>query len=173
MRILHIRGQAMQKISSMGLGTMIALMGKNLNLQIAQDISRAATTEGEPCYVTNDNAPNQIVISGTEKAIAHVADIAQKRMITTKGLNVSVPAHSPLMEPVIEPVLDALKKVDLASPSIPWISNVTACAVADNSTITQLLLDQIKSPVRWRESIIYLKQHERCRLNQVNTHLSP
>jgi len=156
-RLLKKRGQAMQEAVPLGIGTMAALIG--VDLAIAQDIASAAS-QGEVCTAANDNAPGQVVISGhvaaVDRAIALAAERGFKRSVK---LPVSAPFHCSLMQPAAEVMRAALADVAIKSPLVPLIANVTAEAVIDPTKIRDLLVEQITGSVRWRESVLYLKDH--------------
>jgi len=157
-RLLKRRGQAMQKAVPVGEGAMAALLG--VDLTVAQDIAASAATDtGEVCTTANDNAPGQVVLSGSTKAIDRVIVIAPekgaKRAIL---LTVSAPFHCPLMQPAADEMEEALAEAKIAVPVVPLIANVTARHVSDPETIRGLLVKQVTGMVRWRESVAYMKE---------------
>ena len=155
-RLLKLRGQAMQKAVPVGAGAMAALLG--LELEAAQAAATEAA-QGEVCAAATDNAPGQVVVSGTKSAVERAVEIAK-----TKGgrraimLPVSAPFHCALMQPAADAMAGALAKVTIAPPTLPVVSNVTAQAVSDPDSIRKLLVQQVTGLVRWRESILWLKQ---------------
>lgn len=155
-RLLKVRGQAMQKAVPVGQGAMAALLG--LDLEQAQEIA-AAAAQGEVCQAANDNAPGQIVVSGTkaavERAIALAAEKGAKRSVL---LPVSAPFHCALMQPAADAMAEALAGVSIQAPVIPVVANVTASAVTDPETIRRLLVEQVTGAVRWRESVLFMKE---------------
>lgn len=158
-RLLRVRGLAMQTAVPVGDGAMAALMG--LDLETAREIAAEATRDsydGAVCVAANDNAPGQVVISGSRAAVVRATEIAAlrgaKRSIM---LPVSGPFHCPLMAPVAEVMAEALAKVEIKEPALPLISNVTAREVTDPARIRSLLVRQVTGMVRWRESVIYMK----------------
>lgn len=155
-RLLRLRGDAMQKAVPVGMGGMAALIGADKPL--AEEIASAAAGS-EICTAANDNAPGQVVISGhmaaIDRAIAIAADRGLKRAIK---LPVSAPFHCPLMQPAADAMEEALSKVMLKAPVVPLVANVTAAATQDAETIRNLLVEQITGSVRWRESMLYLKE---------------
>ena len=156
-RLLKKRGVAMQQAVPVGVGTMAALIG--VDLPVAQDIA-AAAAQGEVCTAANDNAPGQVVISGhvaaVDRAIAIAAERGFKRSVK---LPVSAPFHCSLMQPAADVMKKALGEVALKAPVVPLIANVTAEAVSDAETIRELLVRQVTGAVRWRESVLYMKEH--------------
>ncbi len=155
-RLLRKRGEAMQKAVPVGLGAMAALIG--VDLAAAQEIADAAA-QGEVCTAANDNAPGQVVISGhtaaVDRAIAIAAERGFKRSVK---LPVSAPFHCSLMQPAADVMQDALGDVDIKNPVVPVVANVTAQAVSDAATIRDLLVKQVTGSVRWRESVLYMKE---------------
>jgi [acyl-carrier-protein] S-malonyltransferase len=158
-RLLRVRGLAMQTAVPVGEGAMAALMG--LDLQTAREVAAEATQDsydGAVCVAANDNAPGQVVISGSRAAVVRATEIAAlrgaKRSIM---LPVSGPFHCPLMAPVADVMADALAKVNVKPPSLPLISNVTAREVTNPEEIRSLLVRQVTGMVRWRESVLYMK----------------
>jgi [acyl-carrier-protein] S-malonyltransferase len=157
-RLLQNRGRAMQHAVPVGEGAMSALLGVDVELAEAAAkgaVEAAPETERQPvCVVANDNAPGQVVISGTRAAVERANEIAKSRGAKrAMMLSVSAPFHSPLMRPAAEKMRDALSEVTIRPPAAPIIANVTAAEVSDPETIRRLLIEQITSRVRWRESV--------------------
>ena len=154
-RLLKLRGQAMQAAVPVGLGAMCALLGADLAQ--AQALADAAA-EGEVCTVANDNDPGQVVLSGhkaaIERAVAMVKDFEIKRGVL---LPVSAPFHCPLMQPAAEAMAEALAATPPGPLTVPLFANVTASMVSDPAEIERLLVEQVTGRVRWRESVIALK----------------
>jgi [acyl-carrier-protein] S-malonyltransferase len=157
-RLLKRRGQAMQKAVPVGEGAMAALLG--VDLPAAQEIAAAAAAEsGEVCACANDNAPGQVVLSGSKKAIDRALAIAPaKGARRAVPLPVSAPFHCPLMQPAAEAMAEALADVALSMPAVPLVANITAKQVSDPETIRGLLVRQVTGMVRWRESVAYMKE---------------
>ncbi|TVR79720.1 MAG: [acyl-carrier-protein] S-malonyltransferase [Rhodospirillales bacterium] len=149
-RILRVRGRAMQTAVPVGIGGMAALP---LDLPEAQTVA-AQAAEDDVCAAANDNAPRQVVLSGALRALRRALEIAAsfgaKRSIM---LPVSAPFHCEMMAPAAVRLRDALADVRLIQPSVPLISNVTAATVAHSDDIRRLLVEQVTSMVRWRESM--------------------
>ncbi len=154
-RLLKLRGQAMQEAVPVGQGAMAALLG--LDLEAAAELAREAAA-GEVCEVANDNAPGQVVVSGAreavERAVALGKDRGAKRAIV---LPVSAPFHCALMGPAAEAMAVALEQAQLDAPGLPLVANVTAATVSDPATIRDLLVEQVTATVRWRESVLYMR----------------
>ncbi len=153
-RLLRARGIAMQKAVPPGEGAMAAVVGRSLRA-IRADLS---ALEGQGiCEPANDNAPDQVTISGSAdlvaKAISVLAAAGAKRVIP---LNVSAPFHCALMEPAAREMDARLAETDIRAPAVPMVSNVTARPVEDPEEIRRLLVEQVTSMVRWRESVAWM-----------------
>lgn len=156
-RLLRIRGRAMQQAVPVGQGAMAALMG--LDLDAADAVAREAAS-GEVCQAANDNAPGQVVVSGNAAAVARAVDIAKTRGAKRAVmLPVSAPFHCALMAPAADAMADALAEVTMSPLPVPLIANVTAEPVTATSDIRRLLVEQVTGIVRWRESVLYMKDH--------------
>jgi malonyl CoA-acyl carrier protein transacylase len=155
-RLLKLRGQAMQKAVPVGKGAMAALLGAEL--EQAQSIATDAA-QGDVCTVANDNSSGQVVISGHAEAIDRAIMLAAERGLKRSvRLPVSAPFHCPLMQPAADAMAEALANVTINPPVVPVVANVTASAVSDPNVIRRLLVDQVTGMVRWRESVLYMKE---------------
>jgi len=161
-RLLKRRGRAMQRAVPVGEGAMAALLG--LDLTAASEVA-AAAAEGEVCACANDNAPGQVVVSGTLAAVERAVKLAaEKGARRSLMLPVSAPFHCALMAPAAREMEEALGTVDLAPPVVPLVANVTAAPVSDPETIRRLLVEQVTGMVRWRECVLRLKAEGVSRL---------
>ena len=155
-RLLKIRGQAMQSAVPVGEGGMTALIGADI--EQAEAVAQEAAGAGGVCVVANDNAPGQVVISGTMDALARAGEIAKAKGIKrAMPLAVSAPFHSPLMEPAAERMAEELSSVTIRLLAVPVLANVNAKEANNPDHVRQLLVEQVTSRVRWRESILALK----------------
>ena len=155
-RLLKLRGQAMQKAVPVGKGAMAALLGAEL--EQAQSIATDAA-QGDVCTVANDNSSGQVVISGHAEAIDRAIMLAAERGLKRSvRLPVSAPFHCPLMQPAADAMAEALANVTINPPVVPVVANVTASAVSDPNVIRRLLVDQVTGMVRWRESVLFMKE---------------
>jgi [acyl-carrier-protein] S-malonyltransferase len=153
-RLLKARGQAMQAAVPVGEGGMSALLGAEI--EQAEELARecAAATNGV-CVVANDNAPGQVVISGSKAAIDKAPEIAKAKGIKrAMALNVSAPFHSPMMQPAADKMRDVLAGVNIRPLAAPLVANITAAEVREPDTIRRLLVEQVTGRVRWRESVL-------------------
>jgi [acyl-carrier-protein] S-malonyltransferase len=154
-RLLKTRGLAMQKAVPVGKGAMAALLG--LELDDARAIA-AGAAGGDVCTVANDNSPGQVVVSGHTEAVERAVELAKEKGAKRAVLlPVSAPFHCPLMAPAAEAMAEALGKTAIDSPDPILVANVTAESVADPETIRRLLVEQVTGAVRWRESVLYMK----------------
>lgn len=155
-RLLKRRGQAMQRAVPVGVGAMAALLG--MDLEPARAVAEEAA-EGEVCAAANDNGPGQVVLSGHKTAVERAVKIAAgrgaKRAIM---LPVSAPFHCALMKPAADEMEEALAATPPRAPKVPLIANVTAEPVSDPEAIRRLLVEQVTAPVRWRESVLAMKE---------------
>ena len=157
-RLLKRRGRAMQEAVPVGEGAMAALLGADL--EAAKAIAEAAAKETKlVCAPANDNAPGQVVISGAKPAVERAVALAAERGIKRSViLPVSAPFHCALMQPAADAMAEALAEVPLVNPAVPLVANVTARAVVDAGTIRTLLVQQVTGMVRWRESVLFMKE---------------
>jgi len=161
-RLLKTRGRAMQAAVPVGEGAMSALLGAEIEL--AEEVAREAVAtapeiEKNPvCVVANDNAPGQVVISGTKAAVERAGEIAKsKGAKRAMALAVSAPFHSSLMQPAADEMREALAQVTIRPLAAPLVANVTAAEVSEPETIRRLLVEQVTGRVRWRESVLTLR----------------
>lgn len=153
-RLLRIRGRAMQEAVPVGEGAMAALLG----LDYDQAVAVAAEAAGDDvCEAANDNAPGQVVVSGTKAAVERAIVIAkEKGALKAVLLPVSAPFHCRLMGPAAEAMEVALSGSTVMTPRVPLVANVRASPVTDPAEIVRLLVEQVTGTVRWRESVIYM-----------------
>jgi [acyl-carrier-protein] S-malonyltransferase len=157
-KLLKLRGQAMQEAVPVGKGAMAAILGPDFDAvkAIAAD---AATQTGEICTAANDNSPGQVVVSGHKGAVAAAIIIATERGAKRAiELPVSAPFHCALMKPAADKMQIALAKATIRPPAVPVVANVTAQGVTSPDDIRRLLVEQVTGTVRWRESVIWMKQ---------------
>ena len=144
----------MQSAVPVGEGMMVAVLG--IELSELKDLIEKQVSNGV-CEIANDNAKGQIIISGEKKSVLLIQSELKKKKIKTIPLNVSAPFHCTLMKPAAEIMSEKIKNINFKKPSHN-INNVTALAVSEPEEIKKLLIDQIFSTVRWRESIINISK---------------
>lgn len=155
-RLLKTRGRAMQDAVPVGVGAMSALLG--IEIEGAEAAAQEASAQGGICVVANDNAPGQVVISGSAETVARAGEIAKtKGAKRAMALAVSAPFHCPLMSPAADKMREALARVTIRPPAVPILANVTAAEVSEPETIRRLLVEQVTGRVRWRESVLALR----------------
>ena len=155
-KLLRTRGNAMQQAVPAGIGGMAAVLG--VSVKDIDALVEACSDENNICVAANDNSDGQVVLSGhmaaIEKAVEIASEFGARRCVK---LPVSAPFHSPLMKPAAEVMAKALNEVKSSSAQIPLIANVTASAETDSKEIIKNLIAQVTGSVRWRESVIFMK----------------
>jgi [acyl-carrier-protein] S-malonyltransferase len=156
---LHLvaeRGRLMARAGESAPGGMAVLLGATL--EAAEALCTAAATASEqPVVVANDNCPGQVVISGALAALdAAVALAPSHNVRRVQRLPVSVAPHSVLMSDAQAAFTHLLSAVPLCTPQIPVVLNATAASATDPEEIRRALLRQLTSPVRWRESMLWM-----------------
>jgi len=153
LKILKIRGKAMQSSVPKGVGGMVAVLGSEI--EIIENFINKNKTKYE-CYIANDNSAGQIVLSG------NIEDL-EKMMIDLKSANikniklpVSAPFHCKLMNKATLVMQEEIAKLNFKEPENILISNVTGKEIANSNELKDLLVKQIESRVRWRESVLLM-----------------
>lgn len=155
-RLLKTRGRAMQDAVPVGEGAMAALLGIDLDV-VETEVLLPQDDPLGVCAIANDNAPGQVVISGTAAAVEAASERARAAGAKkAMKLAVSAPFHCSLMQPAADVMTEALAAVEIAPPAVPLIANVTAEPVSAPATIRNLLVRQVTGRVRWRESVLYM-----------------
>ncbi|MDQ0510151.1 ACP S-malonyltransferase [Ancylobacter amanitiformis] len=167
-RLLRLRGSAMQAATPVGTGAMAAILGLDFDKVAA--VAAEAAEGGEVCDVANDNAPGQVVVSGHAAAVERACEIAKREGASRAILlTVSAPFHCSLIAPAADAMREALAKVAVHAPKVKLIANVTAAPVTDPEQIRALLVKQVTSTVRWRESVAFMAGEGVTRLVEVGT----
>jgi len=151
--LLHERGKAMQDSIPPDQGAMMAILGMTIR-EVENEIS--LLPKEEICEIANDNSNAQVVVSGGRKVI----EILNKNLKIKKKkgilLSVSAPFHCTLMKKAAKNMKEKIENTNFLKPEPTIISNVTAQEESDVNKIKPLLVDQIISRVRWRESVEYM-----------------
>ena len=150
-KLLKIRGNAMQNAVPKKQGGMVAVLG--VDTSKIEEILKNNKSKFE-CFLANDNSIGQIVISGKINDLDNFIDELKKLNIRNIKLPVSAPFHCRLMKPATEIMSKKIKEINFLVPQNKIVSNVTALPSDNPDRIKNLLIDQIEKPVRWRESII-------------------
>ena len=152
-KLLNQRGKAMQTAVPKGTGGMVAVLGaeiKEINNLLEEN------QNNYKCYIANDNSNGQIVLSGLNSDIDKFIETLKTKKIKNIKLPVSAPFHCKLMDKATSIMRDKINNTNFEKPKNIIISNVTGSETQEIETIKDLLIKQIESPVRWRESVIYM-----------------
>ena len=152
-KILRIRGDAMQNAVKNCDTSMVAVIGLELK-KIEDEISKIKNNDNI-CEIANDNCPGQVILSGTKSLVESISK--KLKLLGARSvidLKVSAPFHCSLMKNASLIMREALKDVQLKEPQTKFINNVNADFVSNPTEIKKLLVDQVESRVRWRESIL-------------------
>jgi len=156
-RLLKIRGNAMQSAVPKGKGGMLVVLGTEI--KNISDLLQENEKKYE-CFIANDNSNGQIVLSGRNKDLDLLAEDLKKKTIRNIKLPVSAPFHCKLMSSATEIMRKEILNTEFKNPNNVIISNVTGKETNNSNQIKDLLIEQIESPVKWRESIIYMINKE-------------
>tara|TARA_B100001057_G_scaffold427097_1_gene451640 strand:- start:374 stop:1300 length:927 start_codon:yes stop_codon:yes gene_type:complete len=153
LKILRIRGDAMQNSVPKGQGGMVAVLGSKVDTieKILIDYKEIFNA-----HIANDNSEGQIVISGNTKDLEKLTQTLKEKSIKYIKLPVSAPFHCNLMNSATKIMEKELNKLEFKNGQNKLISNVTANEIKDLDDIKRLLIKQIENRVRWRESVIYM-----------------
>ena len=152
--LLHERGKAMQNAVPVGEGSMIAVLG--LTIKEVKNVIQEIDIKDGVCEVANDNAEGQIILSGDKTSIEVLQKVLKGKKIKSIPLKVSAPFHCSLMKPAANEMEDKINQTTFIDPLYPIVNNVTAKPETDANKIKKLLIDQIYSTVKWRDSLIYI-----------------
>ena len=147
----------MQEAVPVGKGSMIAVLGLKID-EINQFLQE--TKSKGICEIANDNAEGQIIISGNVEGIDFLKNILKNNKKKFIPLNVSAPFHCSLMREIANKMKDKINSVDFKKPDFDIISNVTSKIENEPEIIKKLLIEQIYSTVRWRESLINMSKEK-------------
>jgi [acyl-carrier-protein] S-malonyltransferase len=150
-KLLRVRGDAMQNAVPNGEGGMVVALGSSI-----ESIERILIENQNnfKTQIANDNSDGQIVLSGRNKDLDQLMSVLKKNNIKNLKLAVSAPFHCELMIKATEIMKKEIEKVEFKDAKIKLISNVTANEILNKEELKKLLIKQIESRVRWRESII-------------------
>tara|TARA_B100000579_G_scaffold351770_1_gene305932 strand:+ start:62 stop:988 length:927 start_codon:yes stop_codon:yes gene_type:complete len=151
LKILRIRGDAMQNSVPKGQGGMVAVLGSKV------DVIENILTENKEIFkvqIANDNSEGQIVLSGKTEDLDKLIEILNNISIKNIKLPVSAPFHCNLMTNATKIMTEELNKLNFKNGKNTLISNVTASEIKNLDELKSLLIKQIENRVRWRESVI-------------------
>jgi [acyl-carrier-protein] S-malonyltransferase len=154
--LLHERGKAMQEAVPIGRGSMIAILGMKTE-EILSLLKTQNNDEGV-CEIANDNANGQVIVSGNKKRVESFQNTLKEKKIKSIPLKVSAPFHCSLMKPAANIMKNKIKITNFKKPQFTIINNVNANPEINPENIKLLLIEQIFSTVRWRESILKMKE---------------
>tara|TARA_B100001248_G_C27365866_1_gene448980 strand:+ start:434 stop:1375 length:942 start_codon:yes stop_codon:yes gene_type:complete len=154
--LLNQRGKAMQDAVPVGAGKMLAVLGTEIN--IIKELINEITPSNGVCEIANDNAIGQVIVSGNKENIELLQTLLKKKKIKSIPLKVSAPFHCKLMIKAAENMRDKINNIKFSTPSFQIINNVTAEPISEPDKIKTLLIKQIFSTVRWRESILKMAE---------------
>ena len=150
-KLLKIRGDAMQNAVPKGEGGMLAVLGSTV--EIVENILNINSNKFN-IQIANDNSDGQIVLSGLNNDLDKAIEILKSSKIKNIKLPVSAPFHCKLMSKATEIMKFEIEKTNFKDSSIKLISNVTAAEISNKEELKNLLIKQIENRVRWRESVI-------------------
>jgi [acyl-carrier-protein] S-malonyltransferase len=142
LELVAARGRLMQEAAEeTGDGGMLAVRARD-----RAPVEEVAAEAG--VSIANDNAPDQLVLSGAVKALDEAERLLRERKVRAKRLPVAGAFHSPLMDPAVEPFRELAERVEVRTPRVPVLSCVTAAPFQD---VREQLVQAIVSPVRWTD----------------------
>jgi len=150
--LLHERGKAMQEAVPLGEGSMIAVLG--MNSKEINELLNSRNDKKGICEIANDNADGQVIISGDKLGMSSAQTFLKEKKIKIIPLKVSAPFHCSLMKPAAEIMKEKIEKINFKKPLFKIVNNVNANPDDNPENLKKLLIDQIFSTVKWRESII-------------------
>ena len=150
-KLLRIRGNAMQNAVPKGEGGMVAVLGSTV-----ENIEKILYQHKNDfiAQIANDNSEGQLVLSGNNVNLEKLIKVLKSNNIKNVKLPVSAPFHCNLMNKATDIMRNEIEKTNLQVSNNTLISNVSACEVANNEELKRLLIDQIEKRVRWRESVL-------------------
>tara|TARA_B100001996_G_scaffold25750_1_gene19898 strand:- start:737 stop:1663 length:927 start_codon:yes stop_codon:yes gene_type:complete len=151
LKILRIRGDAMQNSVPKGQGGMVAVLGSTVEVieRMLKDNEQNFNVQ-----IANDNSEGQIVLSGKTEDIDKLTILLKESSIKNIKLPVSAPFHCSLMNKATKIMSEELNKLNFIKAENKLISNVTAKEISKTDELKDLLIKQIENRVRWRESVI-------------------
>ena len=152
-KLLKIRGEAMQNAVPKGEGGMLAVLGSKV--EIIEDLLKE-NKNNFIVQIANDNSEGQIVLSGRISDIEKLIQVLKSKNIKNIKLPVSAPFHCQLMKNATEIMRNEIQKLDFQESKNKLISNVTAKEILNKEELKMLLIDQIENRVRWRESVDHM-----------------
>ena len=156
LRILRIRGKAMQSAVPKGEGGMIAVLGSKI--EFIEKLLEENSNRYQ-CFIANDNSDGQLVLSGKNEDLEKLCSDLRKNSIKNIVLPVSAPFHCKLMNKATEIMKNEIEKLNFTLSKKKLVSNVTGKSINEVTEIKNLLIKQIESKVKWRDSIKHMTQN--------------
>ncbi len=156
-KILRVRGEAMQNAVPKGKGGMVAILGSTV--EVIEEILKN-NNENFKAQIANDNSVGQIVISGKNEDLEKLNKILKEKSIKHLKLPVSAPFHCSLMNGATKIMKEELNKLNFSNSENKLISNVTAAEINNEKHLKELLILQIENRVRWRESVLNMIKND-------------
>ena len=153
LKILKKRGKAMQSSVPKGRGGMVAVLGSEIKK--IENIIEENKSKYE-CYIANDNSEGQIVLSGNTSDLEKMMTDLKAANIKNIKLQVSAPFHCKLMNKATLVMREEISKLDFEESKNILVSNVTGKEISNSIELKDLLIKQIESRVRWRESVLLM-----------------
>jgi [acyl-carrier-protein] S-malonyltransferase len=153
LKILKIRGKAMQSSVAKGVGGMVAVLGSEIKK--IENIIEENKSKYE-CFIANDNSEGQIVLSGNNTDLEKIMIDLKASNIKNIKLPVSAPFHCKLMNKATLVMSEEISKLNFEEPQNTLVSNVTGKEILNSNELKSLLVEQIESRVRWRESVLLM-----------------
>ncbi len=157
LKILRIRGDAMQNSVPKGQGGMVAVLGSTV--EVIENILKE-NSQKYIAQIANDNSEGQIVLSGRNEDLDKLILTLKEQSIKNIKLPVSAPFHCSLMKNATKVMNEELNKLDFKETKNKLISNVTAEEIKNTEELKDLLIKQIENRVRWRESVINMIKND-------------
>jgi [acyl-carrier-protein] S-malonyltransferase len=153
LKLLFERGKSMQEAVPVGKGGMLAVLGSEINE--IENLIKLIKSQGI-CEIANDNAPGQIIVSGNIEPINEFKTILKENKKKCIPLPVSAPFHCSLMNPSSDHMKKIIDKTNFSNSEFEIITNVNANPTKKSEDFKKLLVEQIYSKVRWRETIEFM-----------------
>ncbi len=154
--LLHERGKAMQEAVPVGMGSMLAVLG--MKTSDIQNLLEQKNDAKGVCEIANDNADGQVIVSGNKDSVEKFQKKLKEKKIKSIPLKVSAPFHCTLMKPAALKMKEKIDGTKFNKPLFDIVNNVTANPENDQNVIKKLLIEQIFSTVKWRESMINISE---------------
>jgi len=154
--LVHERGKAMQEAVPVGIGSMLAVLG--MKIDEINELLKKKNDNKSICEIANDNANGQVILSGNKESIQLLQNTLKENKIKSIPLKVSAPFHCSLMKTAAESMKKKIFNTKFNKPLIQVINNVSAKSESNPDSIKKLLVEQIYSTVRWRESLMNMSE---------------